>query len=274
MSNWRLRDWLEDRRRDLEAREGVALPRPAVGDGAASPELGERDLEVAGISARLTAGVPEDPVDRAQRPEGAARWLLAQLLTWHRREDKSAWWRYFALMAMTDDELLEEREPLAGLSRLQRAGRPLDRVHVSFPPQDHRIGEDSDIADPRTGQSAGDVTSVDDVARTITIKRADVLCDAPPRSIVPKGVVPTGSWPRACCGRGEVAELGLTGTASRPARPPPPAPPAAGQAPGRSDSAGGRDGRRRGDARGPDDGRRRPAIQGPPGSARRTPARG
>src|SRR4029450_5420024 len=88
VSNWRLRDWLEERRRDLEAREGVTLPRPVVGDGAASAELTERDLEVAGISAQLTAEVPDDPVDRAQRPEAAGRWLLAQLLTWHRREDK------------------------------------------------------------------------------------------------------------------------------------------------------------------------------------------
>src|SRR4051794_37855395 len=112
VSNWRLREWLEDRRRDLEAREGRPLPRPVIGDGLASTELTARDHEVADVSARLTAGIPDDPVERAEDPMGAARWLLAQLLTWHRREDKSAWWRFFALLNMTDEELLEEREPM------------------------------------------------------------------------------------------------------------------------------------------------------------------
>ena len=37
VSNWRLRDWLEDRRRDLEAREGVVLPRPRSATGPRRP---------------------------------------------------------------------------------------------------------------------------------------------------------------------------------------------------------------------------------------------
>ena len=52
-----------------EARGPTMAPR--------RPSSTERDREVAGISERLTADVPDDPVDRAQRPEAAARWLLA-----------------------------------------------------------------------------------------------------------------------------------------------------------------------------------------------------
>jgi predicted RecB family nuclease len=193
VSNWRLRDWLEERRRDLEAREGRVLPRPAISDGSASKELGEKERAVAELSSRLAAGVPDDPVERAEDPDGAARWLLAQLLTWHRREDKSAWWRFFALMGMTDDELIEEREPLAGLELL--TSEPMDRsiaYTFSFPAQDHRIGEDSNIADPRTRKGAGEVVRVDDVGRTITIKRGPTFAGVPlPRSLVPDGVVPS-----------------------------------------------------------------------------------
>ena len=212
VSNWRLRDWLEDRRRDLEAREGVALPRPEINDGSASAELTEREQEVAAVSEVLTAGVPDDPVDRASRPEGAARWLLAQMLTWHRREDKSAWWRYFALMGMTDDELIEEREPLAGLELLR--SEPVKKsiaYTFSFPAQDHRIGEDTTIDDPRTGDGAGTVEAVDDVAQTITIKRGPILAGvALPRSIVPQGVVPSGELAESLLRTGHlVAEAGL-----------------------------------------------------------------
>ena len=153
VSNWRLRDWLEDRRRDLEAREGVVLPRPEISDGSASAELTEREQEVAAVSEVLTAGVPDDPVDRASRPEGAARWLLAQMLTWHRREDKSAWWRYFALMGMTDDELIERtRAPGRARAAAQRAGQEVDRLHVLVPgpgPPDRRRHDDRRPADGR-----------------------------------------------------------------------------------------------------------------------------
>jgi uncharacterized protein len=68
VSNWRLRGWLEERRADLEAREGRVLPRPGISDGSASKALSDRDREVAELSARLTDGVPDDPVERAARP--------------------------------------------------------------------------------------------------------------------------------------------------------------------------------------------------------------
>ena len=214
LSNWRLRDWLEDRRLDLEAREGTSLPRPEISDGAASKELSDREREVADLSGRLTPGVPEDPADRAEDPDGAARWLLAQLLTWHRREDRSAWWRFFALLKMTDEELLEEREPMAGLELLH--SEPVDRsiaYTFSFPAQDHRIGEDSNITDPRTRKGAGEVVAVDDVAQTITIKRgAKFTGVALPRSIVPDGVVPSKELAESLLRIGHlVADAGLGG---------------------------------------------------------------
>ena len=53
-------------------------------------------------------------IDRTPDEEG--RWLLAQLLSWHRRENKSAWWLYYHLRDdLTDAERIEASEPLAGL---------------------------------------------------------------------------------------------------------------------------------------------------------------
>lgn len=213
VSNWRLRDWLEERRRDLEAQEGRALPRPTIDDGAASRELTDRERRVAELMERLTEGVPADPAERAQEPDGAARWLLAQLLAWHRREDKSAWWRFFDLLRMTDEELIEEREPLAGLVPV--GGPRQEKRSVvwtfSFPPQDHRIDLDSDVNDPVTREGAGTVVALDEATRTIELKRGPKLADTPlPTALVPNGVIPTTELAESLLRTGEqVARNGL-----------------------------------------------------------------
>jgi len=194
LSNWRLRDWLEERRLDLEAREGRSLPRPTVDDGAASKELTDRELHVVELMERLTEGVPADPADRAKDPEAAGRWLLAQLLAWHRREEKSTWWRFFELLGMTDQDLLEEREPLAGLV-LVDGPRPEKQSVVyafEFPPQDHRLEVGMEVHDPATGEKTGEVFALDETTLTIELKRGPRLVDTPlPRSLVPNQVITT-----------------------------------------------------------------------------------
>jgi hypothetical protein len=37
----------------------------------------------------------------AETPAGQARALLADLIDWHRRGDKPAWWRYFYLCTLS-----------------------------------------------------------------------------------------------------------------------------------------------------------------------------
>ena len=65
-------------------------------------------------------GVPADPAERS--PEDQARWLLAQLLSWHRREDKATWWQFFRLLALSSSQLIEGDRPDRGT----RAGRAAD----------------------------------------------------------------------------------------------------------------------------------------------------
>ena len=94
-------------------------------------------------------------------------------------------------MGKTDEELIEEREPIGGLQVLDSwPYKKSIRYRLSFPPQDHRIGEGSAIKDPTTGGSAGTVVEVDDAASTITIGRGLARAGDPlPRSIVPDVVV-------------------------------------------------------------------------------------
>jgi predicted RecB family nuclease len=223
VSNWRLRDWLEERRRDLERREREAFARPELDDGLPSTELGDRERYVLELMDRLAGTVPADPVERATDPDAAGRWLLAQLLAWHRRENKAAWWRYFELLKMNEDELIEQREPIGGLRPIGEPRREKQSFvyTLGFPPQDHRIDTDSGPTDPVTRRSAGEIVSIDNVHGLLELKRGRSFTDVPlPRALVPELVVPTNEHAESLLRIGEwVVEHGLTSPVVQPGRP-------------------------------------------------------
>ena len=49
------------------------------------------------------AGFPDGSA--SGRPKKTAARLVADLLEWHRREDKPKWWRWFHLLRLSDEEL-------------------------------------------------------------------------------------------------------------------------------------------------------------------------
>ena len=133
LSAWQLRGWLEDRRSELEATTGKALPRPALGQGEAPEDVAAQTQQVRAVMARLVAGLPAEETEWTSEQRGL--WLLAHMLEYHRREDKSAWWEYFRLCGLSDNELLEDKER-DGRPRLYRSGRSsqeIDYPSVSFP---------------------------------------------------------------------------------------------------------------------------------------------
>lgn len=106
LSTLRLRDWLESLRDELAEATHAEVPRPAPGDPTPTDSVAEEDEVIAQLSAALTDGVPADP--DARTPEEQAQWILAQLLGFHRREQKAGWWEYFRCRDLTDDEMLED----------------------------------------------------------------------------------------------------------------------------------------------------------------------
>jgi len=107
LSAWRLRGWLEDLRLELEAKIANTLPRPAKKQSEPSEKLSAQTEQVRAVMARLLAGVPAEETEWTS--EHRALWLLAQMLEYRRREDKSAWWEYFRQCELSDDELFEDR---------------------------------------------------------------------------------------------------------------------------------------------------------------------
>ncbi len=191
ISTWQLRDWLE-RQRILLAEEGTDVPRPQAEDGSPPEELGAALEHVAAVATRLTEGVPVDPIDRT--PEQQARWLLAQLLSWHRREEKSDWWLYYHLLTeLTDEERIEAKEPLGGTEFVE----VVDQVAKStifryrFPPQEHDLTVGNTVHDPATERSAGTVYAIDEGDRFIDLKRGNASKAPHPTSLVPLDHVDT-----------------------------------------------------------------------------------
>jgi uncharacterized protein len=189
LSALRLRDWLEDRRNELRGKCGRELPRPTPKSGEAPEKLSARLLEVRATMARLVAPLPAD--ETQWTVEHRSIWLLAQMLEWHRREEKSAWWEYFRLRALSDDELQEDKSALGGLTFIREVGHIKRSIvyRYGFPPQDHAIDRALEVHDPRTGKSAGERVAIDERNRTIDLKRGASSSVPHPTALVPYDIV-------------------------------------------------------------------------------------
>jgi predicted RecB family nuclease len=186
VSNRALRDWLEARREELADRTGHPVPRPEPRAEEAPEALADQLARVEELAAALTAGVAADPALRSATDQ--ARWLLAQLLSWHRREDKSFWWLYFHLRDdLTDEERIEAGEPIGGLVYEGVIGEEKrSLIHrYRFPQQEHDVRPGGYVKDPVTGKSPGTVVAVDNAALTVDLKRARTNPVPHPTSLIP-----------------------------------------------------------------------------------------
>src|SRR6202000_20646 len=114
---------------------------PLLGDGAPTEDLNARQQRVKTLVEKLTADIPPDPSKRDEKQ--SATWLLAQLLDFHRRESKAGYWEGFRLAALDEEDLLDDRAGLAGLSFIKRldGGKqvPTDRYSFAKQETDARI---------------------------------------------------------------------------------------------------------------------------------------
>ena len=180
ISNLRLRDWLEERR--VEALEthpewypdGV-VPRPAPADGEPPPDLAAAQAETRAREDRLRVDVPADRNLRDDRQQ--ARWLLAALLDWHRREAKPQWWDQFRLRAADAEELIADAAALGGLRFLEDRG-PIKQSNLERyefdPDQDTKIDVGRAVQalgpDPDAEPFGAEVIEMDAIAGWIDVK--------------------------------------------------------------------------------------------------------
>src|SRR5207245_2752113 len=155
-------------------------------DVAPSEAVVAASAEVALRVERLTANVPPDP-DRRNPPE-RGRWLLAQLLDWHRREAKPQWWTFYDLATKSVEELVDEPEALAGLDYVGVVGyvkrRQIHRYRFDRA-QDHKFKVGDKPLDHGTQRGVGDVVAIDDLEGTIDLLRGVSDPDLHPRALIP-----------------------------------------------------------------------------------------
>jgi uncharacterized protein len=191
VSALKLRGWLEDLRRDLENQVGKALPRPEPKEGEPSKGLSEYLERVRVVRDRLIENLPEDRASWTAEEKTTA--LLADLLEWHRREDKSTHWEYFNRSKFSDEEFVDDKVTLGGLVYVGEAEKVKKSIihRYRFPFQDSTIERALTIHDPKTGKSAGTLHDVNYEALTIDIKRGVASAIPHPTALIPYDIVPS-----------------------------------------------------------------------------------
>jgi predicted RecB family nuclease len=173
LSLYELHRWLLAQRPDMPWRKAPEEREP-------SEEAEERRGERERVRDELLSGAEE----------GEPRWLLAQLLDYHRRESRPQWWAYFHNLTLDEEELLDSSETIGGL---EVAGEPVPvkqslEYTLEFPLQEHKIG--GRAVDPAT-ETLHDVR-VDDERGTVTFRRSVKKAGEPlPRALIPPEPLPT-----------------------------------------------------------------------------------
>ena len=170
-----LRDWLVARHpEDTPWRNPEARKEP-------------EDREAIGARAALRQRLVEN------EPPGSPRWLAGELLEYHRREDRPAWWWFFMRCEqMTHEELLEDAEAIAALAPVGEAFKDKQSwVHTfTFPPQQYKLAAGDAVCDPATQKKAGELVALDEATATLQLRRGRSFADVP----LPKALIPGGPY--------------------------------------------------------------------------------
>jgi predicted RecB family nuclease len=190
LSTVKLHQWLLQRRTEAQTKFEHALAwRMAPEPHATTEEADDALDELARLRTRLLADMPEDltVADADQH----ARWLMAQLLEYHRREDKPVWWAFFARGDMSPNELVDDTESIGALTEQPEYPPVADKQSyiytLRFPQQEHKLSAGGDICDHATA-SGVNVAEIDDAAGLLRIRRAQRRHDEPlPQALIPGG---------------------------------------------------------------------------------------
>jgi uncharacterized protein len=201
-----LRDWLLPLRPPLAPEPELPTQRDATDDAAETEELRQA----------LLAGLPDDPREVADADR--ARWLMAHLILYHRREAKPIWWAFFDRIGRTNEELQErDSDAIGGIEPAGPAtpdGSYQDHP-FTFPAQQHRLGAGKAVHDPATGKPAGSISELDDETGTLVLHRGPSLADTPlPTALMPGGAIPT---PKQQAALRRLARAVLSGLSAYPA---------------------------------------------------------
>lgn len=192
LSTVKLHRWLLDRRAEAQETFGVAIPwRPRTEPHEVSPEAMAILDEIGWIEAALVEGLPDDLAEASK--EQRARWLMAQLLHYHRREEKPVWWAYFNRLEMSPEELVEDSEAIGELTEDPTEPPIVDKrsfiYTLRFGEQEHKLTAGGEIRDVETERGV-DLVEIDDAMGFVRIRRGQNRVD----ESLPAGLIPGGPY--------------------------------------------------------------------------------
>ncbi len=169
----------------------------------APKKVGDLEAQQELVRTALLTGLAPDAHDPTHADH--ARWLLAHLVGWHRREDKAHYWERYRLNDLTEEELLDERQAFAGLEFVERVrvvlhkttrkptGTVVDRYR--YPAQDVEIRRGKLLM---AGPSAwGEIDTHDLALRALDVSKGKKTADVHPRRCSRR----TSSRPTRCRSR-------------------------------------------------------------------------
>jgi uncharacterized protein len=191
--------------------KGIDVPRPHPGNSAPTEKITDWLTKINALIERLTADFPADPAERNEEQQG--RWILANVVDWHRREEKVVWWEYFRLADLSTEALLDERAGLSGLVFAGAVGgtakAPIHRYHFAVQETEIRGGEDLCNLG---GTKLGKVEAISFADNTVDVKKRQDSADFHPQAAFAHSYVDTNVIAEALVRIGEyVADRGLLG---------------------------------------------------------------
>lgn len=191
LSTLLLRDWLlgvaEKAGLPLETKSIAALP-PSETEEQRERRLGReaREREQAALEALLLDGAPAS--------EREARQLMADLVGFHRREAKPAWWAFFDRQERSAEELQDDEDCLGGCVADGEGWigdeKRSFRFRFRYPEQETKLREGGAVHLAETGEAAGLVVAIDEARRLVTLKRGKAKGPLPEAaSLIPAGPI-------------------------------------------------------------------------------------
>jgi predicted RecB family nuclease len=159
------------------------------------PRPGVREIEqrLAEYRCRLVDPLPVERQLWSRDDHG--RELAYQLLAFHRRAAKPAWWALFARMDATEDDMLDDPECLAGLTLDPDEPPRPEKLSTLYtyraPEQETKLADGTDCTRCDTGEPIGKL-EFDETSGRVRLKIGPKKQPLPPRlSVGPKGPIKT-----------------------------------------------------------------------------------
>lgn len=193
LSTFLLRDWLLERCEEAIGRWGEAAVREAAEDDEeASEEIISEGQQLAidrlGLIERVQA-TAEVRRNAGDIEEAEMLELSAELMQYHSREAKPAFWEIYNRYAMTEDQLVIDKESIGGLRPVDEAPVAIARSlghKLSFPEQPYRLNVGDNPLDPATERSAGEILEINETERWLLVKRGPSLAEVDlPSALIP-----------------------------------------------------------------------------------------